>query len=118
MLYFSSMAEGKIIDLFTRKRLETDSQGELVDSPALPRELDHHLNLLVLTDMLVVLTRFKQQGSLQQKNIDKRMPFVSDATNDDLFTWVNASNTQDWQKRPSFYAAVFEELNARGLTKK
>ncbi|EKD32949.1 MAG: hypothetical protein ACD_76C00109G0012 [uncultured bacterium] len=85
---------------------ETDKQAE---------KLDNFLNLDVHTEMLLALTKLKRRGILIERNINSRMVLVNKMTDDELFTRINRSRGQQWDRYPSFYAAVHEELDRRGL---
>lgn len=84
-------------------------------------DLDNFLNERVLAEMLRFLATLPGwDRHTAARNIQMRQGLLREASNQQLYTWVNRSSAQGaegWQAKPSFYAAVFEELDSRGLVR-
>lgn len=98
---------GEIIKFPSRSRSEGDNNSEL----------DQHLDLRNITQMLEFLTALSNSdsSSLDKPNIEIRRKLVSGAEDNELITQANQSTESDWQERPSYYHALIAELRERQL---
>lgn len=52
-------------------------------------------------------------GLARKRHVALRRVAVSEATDDVLVQWINASSRFDWKQHPSFYLAVVQEAKKR-----
>jgi hypothetical protein len=67
-----------------------------------------------LLEFLTVLLKTDPRWN-NEENIELRRKGLIGFKDGDLWALVNRSNTLQWREKPSYYAAVIEELKRRGL---
>lgn len=108
----------KIYELRKRKPKGPEKDKELkkeADQPGSTERENEELD----TDHLIAMAEFLKEllratpGLLKRETIDMREELVAGASNEELIAWVNNSSQADWQKSPTFYIAVVDEIRKR-----
>lgn len=78
---------------------------------------DGYLNKKVMGEMLEFLTAFKVSDpySYNPKNIELRRKELEDASDREIYQWMNEGSESYWKVKPSFYHALMAEIKRRKI---
>lgn len=106
----------KIIRFPTERRL-TQSK-ETAPSDEKPKQKEY-LNYAKLTELLVFLGKLYAVNPYQAGNVEIRQGVLEGSmTNEELIKLLNQSDELSWKANPSYWSAVYEELNKRELMRR
>ena len=78
---------------------------------------NEYLDKKILTEMLEFLISLKKNYpfSFNPKNIELCRKELEEASDKEIYGWINESNESHWKVRPSFYHALIAEKKRRKI---
>lgn len=109
---------GKVLQFPNRREGGIGGSDTVQNARPAPESLDTFLDLNHFTNLVRFMTKLMKTGpeAHDKENIRRRQENMRDARPEELYTWANRSNENDWRIHPSFYHALIREVKRGGTS--